>query len=253
MQTSSTHYRDEYDKTLVAQWDELLGWTDRRAAEGSFLADLLSACQVRSVLDTATGTGFHAVLLSQAGFAVTAIDGAAEMVERARRNIATMAGRAVSCAVGDWLDHESLPAGPFDAVICMGNSIAHLFSRADLDRALCNFRRLVRDGGTLVLDHRNYDAILAGRISAQDRTYCCTGLKASVDLAVVGRDVVDITYRTAGHAPATIRTHAWTTSEVGKAIGTNGFDAHALHGPRGAAFDPDRSEFVIHVATAADR
>jgi SAM-dependent methyltransferase len=253
MQTSSTRYRDEYDTALVAQWDDLLGWSDRRAAEGSFLVDVLSARRVRSVLDTATGTGFHAVLLSQAGFAVTAIDGAVEMVEQARRNVATLAAGAVPCALGDWLDHGSLPAGPFDAVICMGNSIAHLFSPADLERALSNFRRLLGDEGTLVLDHRNYDALLAGRISAQDRTYCCTGLKASVDLAVVGRDVVDITYQTAGHPPATIRTRAWATDDVGAAIRASGFGAPILYGPRGVGFDPHGSEFVIHVATAAKR
>jgi glycine/sarcosine N-methyltransferase len=126
----------------------------------------------------------------------------------------------------------------------MGNSIAHLFSPADLERALSNFRRLLGDGGTLVLDHRNYDALRAGRISAQDRTYCCTGLKASVDLSVVERDVVDITYQTAGH-PA--------TDDVGAAIRASGFGAPILYGPRGVGFDPHGSEFVIHVATAAKR
>ena len=52
----------------------------------------------------------------------------------------------------------------YDAVICLGNSFAHL---PDFNRdgkvhslALQNFESLVKPGGILLIDHRNYDAIL---------------------------------------------------------------------------------------------
>ena len=52
----------------------------------------------------------------------------------------------------------------YDAVICLGNSFAHL---PDFNRdgkvhklALNNFESLVKPGGILMIDHRNYDAIL---------------------------------------------------------------------------------------------
>ena len=54
----------------------------------------------------------------------------------------------------------------FDAVICLGNSFAHLLSDEDGDTtsqkiALKNFERLVKPNkGILIIDHRNYDAIL---------------------------------------------------------------------------------------------
>ena len=54
--------------------------------------------------------------------------------------------------------------GGFDAIICMGNSFAHLPDfRGDQREhkiALENFRRLLKPGGILVIDHRNYDYIL---------------------------------------------------------------------------------------------
>ena len=52
----------------------------------------------------------------------------------------------------------------FDAIICMGNSFAHLpdFSgdQQEQRRAIANFHSLLKPGGILVIDHRNYDYIL---------------------------------------------------------------------------------------------
>ena len=64
----------------------------------------------------------------------------------------------------------------FDAVLCMGNSFAHLPDPiGDLQNqkaALENFVAMVRPGGILVIDHRNYDAILdTGRVPANNIYY----------------------------------------------------------------------------------
>ena len=52
----------------------------------------------------------------------------------------------------------------FDALICMGNSFAHLpvfhGDQREQRRAIENFHSLIRPGGILVIDHRNYDNIL---------------------------------------------------------------------------------------------
>lgn len=52
----------------------------------------------------------------------------------------------------------------FDALICMGNSFAHLpdfhGDQRDHLRAISNFYGLIKPGGILVIDHRNYDGIL---------------------------------------------------------------------------------------------
>ena len=58
------------------------------------------------------------------------------------------------------------PGKGFDCVICLGNSFAHLpdfegDNRAQL-QAIENFRDCLRPGGILVIDHRNYDHIVAG-------------------------------------------------------------------------------------------
>ena len=73
---------------------------------------------------------------------------------------------------GNWLHLEEdllkedqvPPDGGFDAILCMGNSFAHLpdfhGDQRDHRTAIDNFYRLVKPGGILMIDHRNYDYIL---------------------------------------------------------------------------------------------
>ncbi|GCB79635.1 hypothetical protein scyTo_0020234, partial [Scyliorhinus torazame] len=56
------------------------------------------------------------------------------------------------------------PGNGFDAVICLGNSFAHLpdvkGDQSEQKLALKNIASMVKPGGILIIDHRNYDAIL---------------------------------------------------------------------------------------------
>lgn len=69
---------------------------------------------------------------------------------------------------GNWLAVQEsdmeVPEGGFDAVICLGNSFAHLpdFTGDQENHriAIKNFHDVLKPGGLLFIDHRNYDAIL---------------------------------------------------------------------------------------------
>ncbi len=82
------HYRNEYVMAFVNKWDELINWSARAESEGQFFIDILRARGKESVLDVATGTGFHSVRLAEAGFQVTSADGSAAMLARAFQNAA---------------------------------------------------------------------------------------------------------------------------------------------------------------------
>ena len=73
------------------------------------------------VLDCACGTGTLAAGLALRGFDVSASDASPEMVARA---LAARSACAPRC--GAW---EELDGGPFDAVLCVGNSITHAQDR----------------------------------------------------------------------------------------------------------------------------
>ena len=59
---------------------------------------------------------------------------------------------------------DSVPEEGYDAIICMGNSFAHLpdyhGDNRDHVAALKQFHNLLKAGGILIIDHRNYDYIL---------------------------------------------------------------------------------------------
>merc|ERR1712121_360932 len=79
----------------------------------------------------------------------------------------------------NWMTlEEDVPKPPdgFDAVICMGNSFAHLPDfHGDLrDHRTCftNFAKMVKPGGLFIIDHRNYDYILAnGKVPSKNIYY----------------------------------------------------------------------------------
>lgn len=68
----------------------------------------------------------------------------------------------------NWLtlceDINHLIGDGFDAVICLGNSFAHMLDAFGDQReqklAIKNFERCVKPGGLLLIDHRNYDNIM---------------------------------------------------------------------------------------------
>ena len=49
------------------------------------------------------------------------------------------------------------PTLPFDAVLCLGNSLPHLLTQADLVAALRGMASVLRPGGLLILQNLNYD------------------------------------------------------------------------------------------------
>jgi len=80
---------------------------------------------------------------------------------------------------GNWLALEEaeidVPGDGFDAIICLGNSFAHLpdFS-GDLStqrQAIENFKDHLKPGGFLFIDHRNYDAIIDTGKAPQRNVY----------------------------------------------------------------------------------
>src|SRR4051812_40523789 len=105
------------------------------------------------VLDCACGTGTLAVGLALRGFELDASDASPEMVVRTRA-LAQGRGARVQAEVARW---DELAGGPFDAVLCVGNSITHAPGRDGRRASLGGMRRVMRDGGLLALTSRNWE------------------------------------------------------------------------------------------------
>ncbi|WP_300543797.1 class I SAM-dependent methyltransferase [Maricaulis sp.] len=166
------HYQKEYIEGFVDKWDDLIDWDARAESEGRFFIDILKARDKHKVLDVAAGTGFHSIQLLKAGFDVTSADGSAEMLAKAFEN-----GRRRDLVLNtvhtDWRWLNKDVHGKFDAIICLGNSFTHLFDEQDRRRTLAEFYAALKWDGILIMDQRNYDAILDGDFSTKHKYYYC--------------------------------------------------------------------------------
>lgn len=156
-----------YD-ALSGDYDRFVNWPNRLAYELPFLTQLIGGAPEAGVrvLDAACGTGMHAIALAQRGFAVAGADFSAGMIERARANVQP-AGVDVPFVQAGFGELQAAfvnsPLMPFDAVICLGNSLPHVLSAAELQAALEDFAACLKVGGRLVLQNRNFDAVMAQR------------------------------------------------------------------------------------------
>ena len=246
--SGSSLYLDEYVGIFAKQWDRLVGWEARSRSEGTFFVDLLLTAGVKRVLDAATGSGFHAVKLAEAGFNVTATDGAKDMVQAARKNVEER-GLSVRCEVADWRELKSVVGGGFDAVICLGNSLGHIFNGKDMDETMRGFREVLNPGGLLVLDQRNYDTVLDGTLTGRRQSYCCVGKGTSVELQKLNDERVRIVYKLVeANLTHSIETFPWRRAAIQDALRRGGFGDLRIFGDFKEDFDPATVDFVLHVA-----
>jgi SAM-dependent methyltransferase len=149
-----------YD-TLATDYDRFVNWEGRLAHELPFFCGLFEAHGVYRVLDTACGTGQHAIALAKEGCRVHGTDLSGAMVARARENAAA-AGVEVPFSQLGFGELDAL-GGTFDAVLCVGNSLPHLLTEAAVDMALAEFASVLEPGGLLVIQNRNFDQVWSQR------------------------------------------------------------------------------------------
>ena len=151
----------EYD-TLAAVYDwlvpdALLEPEGAAAAYAPFLEPLAPGARV---LDCAAGTGQLAVGLALRGFDVVASDASEGMVQRTRE-LAARHGVALEARTCAWAGLEDQGFAPFDAVLCVGNSLTHARGRDGRREALRAMAAVLKPGGTLVVTSRTWEQVRA--------------------------------------------------------------------------------------------
>ena len=145
-----------YD-ALAVDYDRFVNWEGRLSHELPFFASLFEQFGVRRVLDAACGTGHHAIALARQGYQVMGTDLSTPMIARASEN-ASAQGVGASFSVAGLGGYAAL-GQTFDAAICLGNSLPHLLSGAAVAEALADFAAVLRPGGLLVIQNRNFDRV----------------------------------------------------------------------------------------------
>lgn len=156
-----------YDQ-LAQDYDRFVDWDSRLAVELPFIEKILENINLEGgtplhILDAACGTGMHALALAQRGYIVTGADQSNKMILAAHHNAGPAAQNVTFENVGFGDFAERFGKQQFDAVLCLGNSLPHLLSESDLNNTLSDFNHCLKKGGLLVIQNRNFDAVMKTR------------------------------------------------------------------------------------------
>ncbi len=135
----------------IAEYYDVLHEDVDYAAESTLLETVLSRTlrrQPASILDLGCGTGSHALVFAERGYAVTGIDASTGMLRVARRKAG---GRRNPRFVR--ADMRRFDLGrTFDAIVCMDGAFTHLLTARDVLAHLRAVRRHLRPGGVYAFE-----------------------------------------------------------------------------------------------------
>jgi SAM-dependent methyltransferase len=147
--------RDHYETVLAEHYSRMFGDFEAKVAEQRALLERLGVTvgqDAATAVDLGSGSGFQSVALARLGFRVLAIDFSqrllAELRERAR-------DLPVEAIAGDIRDVARLVPTAVGLVVCMGDTLSHLESEADLERVFDGVAARLAVGGRLVLTFRD--------------------------------------------------------------------------------------------------
>jgi SAM-dependent methyltransferase len=153
---------EHYEALLAEHYTRMCGGFEPRvAADQALLARLVAppAPGADRAVDLGCGPGFQAVALARLGFRVTAVDLSRTLLAELGRRAA---GLPVTPRLADVRAVEEVAPEDAAVIVCMGDTLAHLERREDVDVVLRGCARRLRPGGRLVLGFRDQSAALEG-------------------------------------------------------------------------------------------
>lgn len=159
-----------------------------RAVPGLFLGAverllLASIAPEARLLDLCCGTGQMAQRLTEQGYEVVGVDGSEDMLRHARENAPRVDLRRMDARALDFSEC-------FDAAYSTFDSLNHLLSAEDLERAFQGVRNALRPGGLFLFDLNMAEAYLtrwAGRMAIDDEDGACFVRFSYDQAALLGR------------------------------------------------------------------
>lgn len=247
--TNSDLFIEEYTSEFVGRWDELIDWKKRGESEGGFFERILKENGTETVLDIASGTGYHTVTLNMNGFECTGSDGSENMITKAKENAERFGQDDVRLEVAQWTTlSETFTDEKFDAIVCLGNAFTHLFNDDERRQAMNEIYGLLNPGGLAIIDHRNYDSILDNGFSSKHESYY---LGDTVDIRpeTVSEDGVRFRYAYADGSVHHLTLCPIRQEYVTSLLTETGFQQVERYGDFESAYDLYDPDFIVQVAT----
>ncbi|MFW9916349.1 MAG: class I SAM-dependent methyltransferase, partial [Candidatus Thorarchaeota archaeon] len=143
-------------------YDLLVDWDKRLKNELPFFRDLLGDGGGKDILDLACGSGRHVLELAKLGHKVTGIDADPAMIELAQAisSESPKLANQIEFAVNSFEDlknDSSAVSGPFNCIICIGNSLSLLSAQDTLGQVVTAFSNRLTASGMLITHIINYE------------------------------------------------------------------------------------------------
>lgn len=159
-----------YSSTLSENWKRFAAPDLRTQRTVPLIMSVVDQIPVEKdrirIFDAAAGVGFEAVGLLREGYDVQLNE-----IEQSLREAAHEYAKEMGIQLPEgqfsrtnWLElNQEFQAGKFDVVVVIGNSLCHLEGPGQLETAIDQFHKMLRRGGALICDERNFDYIM-GRL-----------------------------------------------------------------------------------------
>ncbi len=157
--------RRRYGEDAEREWNRLAGPAYRRLEFEATMHALRRYLPPSGlVLDAGGGPGRYARELCRAGYKVVLLDLAPALLEKARAVFegepSAVRDNLRQCAEGDIRDLSTFALRTFDATLCLGGPLSHIFGAAERAQAMAELVRVTKPGGLVVLSVVGYLAAL---------------------------------------------------------------------------------------------
>jgi hypothetical protein len=152
-----------YDKLLAEHYSWMVGVPfDTKVAEQQALLERLgTAGRFGLAVDLGCGPGFQSVALANLGFSpVVAVDTCQALLDELTAHAGDLAIKPERADMRSFT--QLIAPGSAAIIVCMGETLTHLESRADVSRLLTDARAMLAPGGMLVLTFRDLTVELQG-------------------------------------------------------------------------------------------
>jgi SAM-dependent methyltransferase len=123
------------------------------------IATLQLARTSGAAVDLGAGLGFHALALAEIGYDVVAVDSCVELLGEFRNQARSLPVRTVE---GDLTAFRRYVPGPYDVILCMGDTLTHLPSSAAVETLIADVTEALVPGGVFCATFRDYTVALEG-------------------------------------------------------------------------------------------
>jgi SAM-dependent methyltransferase len=153
--------QEHYEALLNEVYPWMMGPFDVKAEQQQAILTRLGLAPrgCRRALDLGCGPGYQSVALARLGFEVTGVDTSESMLTAMRQETSSLPVRGV---LGDMQQLRELAPGPWEVVVCMGDTLTHLQSLDEVRRLVAAVAGQMERGGTFVVGYRDMSTLPQG-------------------------------------------------------------------------------------------